>query len=115
MPWSMTVDPTCSAFAALPRGYAGVVSTLPGQEVVEAGLADLRRGTPTPAGYAVLEARTRLRQLGHDVPAVDVDRPSHRLYELLAAEDPATAHGRHHALLRRMTSYVRAAEHAARR
>ena len=91
------------------------MSALPGQELVDAGLADLHRGARTPAAYIVLEARTRLERLGHDVPAMRVEQPSHRLHELLAREDAATAHGRHHALLRRMASYVRAAEHAARR
>jgi len=82
---------------------------------VGAGPADLRCGELTPAALLVLEAQSRLRSLGHDVPALAVERPSHRLYELLEDEDVATAHGRHHALLRRMSSYVRAAEHAARR
>jgi hypothetical protein len=91
------------------------MAALPGQDLVEVGLTDLRRGEWTAEAYLVLEARTRLERLGHDVPATAVERPSHRLYELLEAEEVATAHGRHHALLRRMSSYVRSAEHAARR
>ncbi len=91
------------------------MTALPGQELVDAGLEDLRRGHQTAAALVVLEARPQLRALGLEVPASAVERPSHRLYELLEAEDVATAHGRHHALLRRMTSYVRAARHAARR
>lgn len=91
------------------------MAALPGQELVDAGLDDLRRGDFTATAYLVLEARTRLEQLGHVVPPAAVEQPSHRLYEVLEMENGATAHGRHHALLRRMTSYVRAAEHAARR
>ena len=44
------------------------MSALPGHELVEAGLDDLRRGRWSAEAYVVLEARTRLRQLGHDVP-----------------------------------------------
>ena len=39
------------------------MSALPGHELVEAGLDDLRRGRWSAEAYVVLEARTRLRQL----------------------------------------------------
>ncbi|MBA2347122.1 MAG: hypothetical protein H0V81_02405 [Solirubrobacterales bacterium] len=87
----------------------------PGHEIVDPGLADLRAGRWTAEAYAVLEARPRLERAGVAVPDVRVERPSHRLYELLAEEDVATAHGRHHAILRRMASYCRTVESAARR
>lgn len=87
----------------------------PGHEIVDPGLADLRAGRWTPEAYAVLEARPRLVRAGVEVPDVDVERPSHRLYELLEAEDVGTAHGRHHAILRRLVSYCRTVEGAQRR
>lgn len=40
---------------------------------------------------------------------------AHRLYDLLASTDPNDAHGRYDALLRRIVSFARAAEHAAAR
>jgi hypothetical protein len=40
--------------------------------------------------------------------------PSHRLYALLS-ESGAGAHGRYNALVGRITSFARAAEHAAAR
>ncbi len=91
--------------------------SLPGHEIVDVGLADLRAGRWTTSAYAVLEARPRLERAGLAVPDAAVERPSHRLYELLEDEDEdaATAHGRHHAILRRTLSYARAAERAARR
>jgi len=88
---------------------------LPGHEIVDAGLDDLRAGRWSTSAYAVLEARPRLERAGVAVPEVSVERPSHRLYALLEDEDLATAHGRHHAILRRTLSYARAAERAARR
>ena len=62
------------------------------------------------AALALRCAMTRL-----DVPGPDGERTTHALYELLAAEDPASAHGRYNALIRRLVSYLRAAEHAAAR
>lgn len=88
---------------------------LPGQEIVDAGLDDLRAGRWSASAFAVLEARPRLERAGVAVPDVRVERPSHRLYALLEAEDAVTAHGRHHAMLRRTLSYARAAERASRR
>lgn len=87
----------------------------PGHEIVDPGLADLRAGRWTADAYAVLEARPRLVLAGVDVPDISVERPSHRLYELLEAEDVATAHGRHHAILRRLVSYCRTVENGHRR
>ncbi len=88
---------------------------LPGHEIVDAGLADLAAGRWSTSAYAVLEARPRLEHAGVQVPDVQVERPSHRLYALLEDEDAATAHSRHHAILRRTLSYARAADRASRR
>lgn len=87
----------------------------PGQDLVEEGLADLRAGRLSIAGMLVATARTRLAATGLDVPDVTAERPAHALYDLLAAENPLTAHGRYNALVRRLVSYLRAAEHAAPR
>ena len=61
---------------------------LPGAEIIEAGLADLARDVES-------------------VPATPPD-PEHRLYALLARDDPDAAHGRYNALIRRLVSYERA-------
>jgi hypothetical protein len=88
---------------------------LPGAEVIAAGLRDLAAGAETVPALAVLMTATRLRALGIEVPDAEVQRPSHRLYELLAREDSRTAHGRYNALVRRIVSFARAAEHARER
>ena len=87
--------------------------SLPGEDLVAEGLADLRAGRETTAALLVATARERLLALGLDVPSSSAPRPSHALYDALAAEDPATAHSRYNALLARLVSYARAAENAA--
>jgi hypothetical protein len=88
---------------------------LPGAELVSAGLTDLREGRESEAALVVSLAAPRLRRLGIEVPELSAQRPSHRLYDLLAAEDERTAHGRYNALVRRIASFARAAEHAGAR
>lgn len=90
-------------------------SDLPGYELVSAGLADLAAGRETEAALLLFMAAPRLRALGVPVP-VDGGGPppSHRLYELLSANGRG-AHSRYNALVGRMVSFARAAEHAAAR
>ena len=91
-----------------------VSADLPGHELVSAGLADLVAGDESEASLLVSMAAPRLRALGFQVPAGGVERPSHRLYELLSEpERDAGAHSRYNALVRRMVSFARAAEHAS--
>ncbi len=86
--------------------------SLPGHELVSAGLADLAAGRESEASLLVAMAAPRLRALGFDVPAGGGKRPSHRLYELLAERDGG-AHSRYNALVGRVVSFARAAEHAS--
>jgi hypothetical protein len=86
---------------------------LPGSELVEAGIEDLRTGRESTSAALVRMARPRLLALGLDVPKTEHDTPAgHALYELLATEERATAHSRYNALVARMVSFARAAEHA---
>ena len=87
---------------------------LPGHELVSAGLLDLAAGRETEASLVVAMAAPRLRALGFDVPPSGGARPGHRLYELLSEHDGG-AHSRYNALVGRMVSFARAAEHAPSR
>jgi hypothetical protein len=87
---------------------------LPGYELVRAGLADLAHGRETEAALVVAMAAPRLRALGIEVPAGGGAFPSHRLYALLS-QAGGGAHGRYNALVGRVASFARAAEHAAAR
>jgi hypothetical protein len=88
---------------------------LPGHELVEEGVDDLRAGRETAPALLVSAASPRLRAVGIDVPPSGFDMPSHRLYRLLAAADARTAHGKYNSLVRRMVSFARAAEGARAR
>ena len=96
------------------HGMAAVRTDLPGSELVRAGLDDLAAGRETEASLLVTMAAPRLRALGLEVPFAGGDHASHRLYGLLAAGGDG-AHSRYNALVGRMVSFARAAEHAAAR
>lgn len=83
---------------------------LPGADLIEKGLADLRQHQETVEALLVAIGAPRLRNIGLDIPAQLPDNPEHRLYQLLAHEDSDSAHSRYNALLRRLVSYERAAE-----
>ena len=88
-------------------------TALPGADLVEQGLVDLSERRETAASLLVSIGATRLASVGFEV--VDpFEDPEHRLYALLATDDPDSAHGRYNALVRRLVSFERAAECAAR-
>ena len=91
-----------------------ISTDLPGHELVSSGLADLAAGRETENALLVTMAAPRLRALGIDVPAARAGQASHRLYELIA-RDHDGAHSRYNALVGRIASFARAAEHAAPR
>ena len=78
------------------------------------GLDDLSKGRESTSALLVAMAAPRLRALGIDVPAGGGEQPSHRLYELLS-ETGSGAHSRYNALVARIVSFARAAEHASAR
>jgi hypothetical protein len=73
-------------------------------------LADLAHGVESSPALLVEIGAPRLRRIGLTVPERSGDLPEHRLYELLAATDPDSAHSRYNALLRRLVSFENAAE-----
>ena len=82
---------------------------LPGAELVEDGIADLGREVESVASLLVSIGAPRLARLGFHIPP-PLPSPEHRLYALLASEDPDSAHARYNALVRRLVSFERAAE-----
>jgi hypothetical protein len=83
-------------------------NSLPGGDVIRAGIQDLERGVVSVPALLVSIGAPRLRALGMELPPL-LDRPEHRLYELLSREDSDAAHSRYNALVRRLVSYERAA------
>lgn len=82
---------------------------LPGGDLIATGLDDLGQGQETIASLLVSIGAPRLRRLGLAVPR-GIPQPEQRLYALLARGDPAAAHSRYNAWVRRLVSFERAAE-----
>lgn len=85
-------------------------AALPGEDLIEAGVRDLNEGRETIAALLVAIGSPRLRRLGLTLPEQLPQNPEHRLYDLLARDDPDSAHSRYNAFIRRLVSYERAAE-----
>jgi len=83
---------------------------LPGAELIEAGLKDLQEQRESVASLLVAIGAPRLRHLGLPIPESPYQNPEHRLYDLLAEDEPDSAHSRYNALIRRLVSFERAAE-----
>jgi hypothetical protein len=83
---------------------------LPGEDLIEAGLRDLREGRESIAALLVAIGSPRLRRLGLDLPADLPSNPEH----LLAKDDSDSAHSRYNACLRRLIVFEHSAEHALR-
>lgn len=95
------------------------LSAFPGAELIEEGLRDLAETRESIPSLLVQIGRPRLERLGLEIPpgsSVEAERelPEHRLYHLLAATNPDSAHSRYNALIRRLVSFERAAECASR-
>jgi len=85
-------------------------AVLPGEDLIEQGLADLRAGKETTFSLLVCIGAPRLRRLGFEIPANLPSLPEHRLYDLLAEDDEDSAHSRYNSLVRKLVSFERAAE-----
>ena len=84
---------------------------LPGEDLVEQGLADLAQDRLTENALLVLIAAPRLKRLGISVP--DRRWPQsfeHELYDRLEERLGAGAHSHYNSLIRRIVSYSRALE-----
>lgn len=85
-------------------------NALPGGDLIEKGLSDLRDCRETVEALLVAIGAPRLRSIGIDLPDRLPENPEHRLYDLLAKDDSDSAHSRYNALIRRLVSFERAAE-----
>ena len=86
-------------------------ASLPGQDLIEQGLADLARNKVTDCALLVLIAAPRLRRLGIRVSDRPTRRPcEHRLYARLERRLGSGAHSYYNSLIRRSVSFARALE-----
>lgn len=83
--------------------------TVPGSDLIAAGLEDLSRGVHSIPALLVSIGAPRLKRLGYHAPN-PIQDPERRLYDLLRQADPDSAHSRYNALVRRLVSFERTAE-----
>ena len=84
---------------------------LPANDLIAAGIRDLQDRRETVAALLVSIGAPKLRSLGVDVPntaAIFGPFPEHRLYDLLATDNPDSAHSKYNALIRKLVSFERA-------
>lgn len=81
---------------------------VPGADLIERGVADLRERKETAESLLVSIGAPRLRSLGYELPP-SFDSPEHKLYLLLAKEKGNGAHSAYNALIRRLVSFERTA------
>lgn len=84
------------------------MDSLPGNDLIEVGVEDLRHQRHTIAALLVAIGAPRLRSLGLEVPENLPANPEHRLYDLLSESEPDSAHSKYNALIRRLVSFERA-------
>lgn len=84
------------------------LGVLPGADLIQRGLEDLRMGFESAEALVVSVGAPRLRAAGVQVDS-PIASPEHRLYEFLAREKGTGAHSAYNALIRRLVSFERAA------
>jgi hypothetical protein len=85
-------------------------SALPAEDLIEEGVNDPRAQRETIAALLVAIGSPPLRRLGIELPDTLPENPEDHLYELLAKDEPDSAHSRYNALIRRLVSYEHATE-----
>jgi len=84
------------------------IAALPGADLVERGIDDLRHGRESAEALLVSIGAPRLRSAGIEVQGA-IAGPEHKLYLLLAQQKGNAAHSAYNALIRRLVSFERAA------
>jgi len=84
------------------------MSSLPANELIVTGIEDLQCKRETVAALLVAIGAPKLRSLGLEVPEELPSNPEHRLYDLLSATEPDSAHSKYNALIRKLVSFERA-------
>ena len=84
------------------------MGSLPANNLIVTGIEDLQQRRETIAALLVAIGAPKLRSLGLEVPEDLPKNPEHRLYDLLSATEPDSAHSRYNALIRKLVSFERA-------
>jgi hypothetical protein len=84
------------------------MKSLPANDLIAVGIEDLSYQRETISALLVAIGAPKLRSLGLELPEHLPANPEHRLYDLLSATDPDSAHSRYNALIRKLVSFQRA-------
>lgn len=84
------------------------MTLLPASDLIEAGIRDVHERRETIAALLVSIGAPKLRSLGISIPDQLPTNAEHRLYDLLATENPDAAHSKYNALIRKLVSFERA-------
>jgi len=84
------------------------MTSLPGNDLIISGINDLREQRETIPALLVAIGAPKLQSLGVKVPENLPSNPEHRLYDLLAAIEPDSAHSKYNSFIRRLVSFERA-------
>jgi hypothetical protein len=84
------------------------MTTLPASELIATGIKDLEHRRETIAALLVAIGAPKLQSLGLKIPSELPTNPEHRLYDLLSAVEPDSAHSKYNALIRKLVSFERA-------
>jgi len=83
------------------------MDSLPGNDLIVSGINDLLDQRETIPALLVAIGAPKLRSLGVEVPGDVPSNPEHRLYDLLAAIEPDSAHSKYNSFIRRLVSFER--------
>ena len=84
------------------------MNSLPASDLITAGIKDLQYQRETIPALLVAIGAPKLRSLGLEIPDPLPSNPEDRLYDLLAVDEPDSAHSRYNALIRKLVSFERA-------
>lgn len=84
--------------------------SFPGNDLIQTGIQDLKRGVESVPSLLVSIGAPRLRRSGFRLPENVISSPEVRLYQRLTQSNPDGAHSRYNALVRRLVSFERAVE-----
>src|SRR5215813_12178299 len=82
--------------------------SMPGCEFIVCGIDDLQNQRETIPALLVAIGAPKLRRLGVELSYNLPTNPENRLYDLLSATDPDSAHSKYNSLIRRLVSFERA-------
>ena len=87
-----------------------MISNLPGYEIVEKGLEDIRHGQLTEYSYLLYSAQTRFNDIGIKIEGEMPADSSVKAFQILESKLGNGAHSAFNALNRQLLSFIKATE-----